>query len=218
MTAFFKAGFRRCAAAGLILPLLAGLASVLPMAPGIAATSSLVPGVPARKAISADDIERARNYFTDTVMTTHDGRKVRFYSDMLDDRVVVLNVIYTNCEGACPLQTQMLSSVSNEIGDLFGSKVHFVSVTNDAERDTPAALTEFERKQNVNLAGWTFLTGVKADVDRVISKIGLYTPNFQQHKSMILLGNTRTGHWQKVAPNVPPQAIAAKIMELASEE
>lgn len=169
----------------------------------------------AGKSISPDDIERARNYFTDTEMTTHEGNKVRFYSDMLDGRVVVVNVMYTSCKGACPLLTQMLSQVSKDLGGLFGKEVHFVSVTNDPERDTPEALAEFARKQNANLDGWTFLTGPKQQIDNVIKKIGLYTPDFEQHKSMILLGNTKTGHWQKVAPNVPYQSIVLKLKELA---
>ena len=166
--------------------------------------------------LSQSDIERARAYFTDTVMTTHAGRKVRFYSDVLDGRVVMVNVMYTNCEGSCPMLTQMLSRVSRELGDLYGSDVHFVSVSNDPERDTPEALSEFAMKQNVNLDGWTFLTGPKHQVDSVIKKIGLYTSQFEQHKAMILLGNTRTGHWQKVQPNLPYQAIALKLKELSS--
>ena len=171
----------------------------------------------AEKSLSPSDIERARNYFTDTEMITHEGNKVRFYSDMLDGRIVVINVIYTNCKGACPLVTQMLSRVSRDLGDLFGNQVHFVSVTNDPERDTPAALAEFASNQNVNLDGWTFLTGPKDKVNAVIKKIGLYTPQFEQHKSMILLGNTKTGRWQKVAPNVPYQSITVKLKELVAE-
>ena len=113
--------------------------------------------------------------------------------------------------------TQKLSQVSRELGDLYGKGIHFVSISNDAERDTPEALFEFAKKQGVNLYGWTFLTGPKKEVDNVIKKIGLYTPKFEQHKAMILIGNTRTGHWQKVKPNIPYQAMAVKLKELAGE-
>jgi cytochrome oxidase Cu insertion factor (SCO1/SenC/PrrC family) len=150
-------------------------------------------------------------------MTTHEGKKVRFYSDTLDNRTVVVNIMYTSCDGACPMLTQKLSMVSRQLGDLFGNRVHFVSVTNDAERDTPEALAEFARKQKVNLDGWTFLTGPKADVDRVIKKIGLYSPQFEQHTSMFLIGNTRTGHWQKIPPHLPHEAVTLKLKELADE-
>ena len=170
-----------------------------------------------KKALTAEDIERARAYFTDTEMSTHKGDKVRFYSDMLDDRVVAINVMYTNCKGACPMTTQKLLAVKRELGDLFGKDVFFVSVSNDAERDVPEALADFADKQGANIDGWTFLTGDKNQVDNVLKKIGLYESNFEQHKSLMLLGNTRTGHWQKVRPDVPHQAVAAKLKELAGE-
>ena len=195
---------------GLVLLTVAALFLVLPASSSGAATTTV-----STKSLSKDDIERARNYFTDTELTTHEGNKVQFYSDVLEGRIVVINVMYTNCKGACPLLTQMLSQVSKDLGGLFGKEVHFVSVTNDPERDTPEALAEFARKQNANLDGWTFLTGPKDQVDHVIKKIGLYTPKFEQHKAMILLGNTKTGHWQKVAPNVPYQSIVLKLKELA---
>ena len=192
----------------LILTLLAAYLSM----PAQAAVSSQFAS---KTSLSAADIERARNYFTDTELTTHDGRQVRFYSDMLDDRIVMINVMYTNCIGACPLTTQKLSQASRELGDLYGSKIQYVSITNDPERDTPEALTEFAKKQGVNLDGWTFLTGSKENIDKVIKKMGLYTPKIEQHKAQILIGNTSTGRWQKVKPNIPYQAIAAKLKELA---
>ncbi|MDH3449970.1 MAG: SCO family protein [Gammaproteobacteria bacterium] len=198
-------------ASSLMLALLTAALFTVLSASGFAATAESA----GKKTLSPADIERARGYFTDTELTTHDGRKVRFYSDMLDNRTVVINVIYTSCKGACPMITQMLSLVSKEVGDRFGDDIHFVSISNDPERDTPEVLTEFAQKQGVNLDGWSFLTGPKADVDGVIKKIGLYVENFEQHKSMLLIGNTRTGHWQKIPPNLPPQAIVAKLKEAA---
>jgi len=205
---------------GLLLLSVAALFMALPARSSVAANpapanSSVATSPTPAKSISRSDIDRARNYFTDTELTTHEGSKVRFYSDVLDDRIVMINVMYTNCKGSCPLLTQKLSQVSRELGELYGQSIYFVSISNDAERDTPEVLAEFARKQNVNLDGWTFLTGPKQDVDAVIKKIGLYTPRFEQHKAVILLGNTRTGHWQKVAPNLPYQAMAVKLKELA---
>jgi len=198
---------------GILFLMLAAVLFALPSSSSVAAGATAVK----TKTLSASDIERARNYFTDTELTTHDGNKVRFYSDVLDGHVVAINVMYTSCKGACPMLTQKLAQVSRELGDLFGTQIYFVSVSNDPERDTPQALSEFARKQGVNLDGWTFLTGSKLKVDGVIKKIGLYSSRFEQHKSIILLGNTRTGRWQKVEPNLPYQAMAVKLKELAGE-
>ena len=214
MNATIENRLTRRVASSLLLALAGAALLALLSGPGIAATAGSVGSV-GKKPLTPGDIERARGYFTDTELTTHDGRKVRFYSDMLDNRTVVINVIYTSCKGACPMITQMLSFVSKEVGDRFGDDIHFVSISNDPERDTPEVLSEFAQQQGVNLDGWSFLTGPKTDVDQVIKKIGLYVENFEAHKSMLLIGNTRTGHWQKIPPNLPPQAIATKLKEVA---
>lgn len=193
----------------LVLLTVAALFLALPANSTVAATTTV-----STNSLSKADIERAKNYFTDTEMTTHDGENVRFYSDVLDGRIVVINAMYTNCIGACPLVTQKLSQVSRDLGDLYGSDVYFVSISIDPEVDTPEILSEFARKQSVNLDGWTFLTGTKQKIDNVVKKIGLYTPRKEEHKALILLGNTRTGRWQKIQPNIPSQAIAAKLKEL----
>ncbi len=195
---------------GLFLLAVASLFFALPAKPSVAATTMV-----STTFLSKADTERARNYFTDTELTTHEGNNVRFYSDILKGRIVMINAMYTNCIGACPLVTQKLSQVSRELGDLYGKDIHFVSISIDPENDTPEALSEFAMEQGVNLDGWTFLTGTKQKIENVIKKIGLYTPNKEEHKALILLGNTRTGRWQKVRPNIPYQAIAVKLKELA---
>ena len=206
--AFMVERFSKMAA---FLALLIGLSVALPV---VAKTDAVVAP---KEAVSQSDNERARNYFTDTVLTTHKGNKVKFYTDMLEGRVIMINVMYTSCQGACPLMTQKLSKVSKELGDLYGKDVHFVSVSNDPERDTPEALREFAQKQAVNQNGWTFLTGPKENIDYVIQKLGLYSSQFEQHTSMILLGNTRTGHWTKINPTTPYEAIVLKLKQLAAE-
>lgn len=183
----------------------------------IPAHSAVQDGLPSQQALSAGDIERARNYFTDTELTTHDGKQVKFYSDMLDGRIVLINVMYTSCTGACPLTTQKLIRVSQKLGEMYGNDIQFISITNDPARDTPEALTKFASDQKVNLDGWTFLTGSKENVNSVIKKLGLYTEKFEQHKAQFLIGNTITGRWQKVRPDMPYQAITTKLAELAGE-
>lgn len=199
--------------------LLSVLFTALPLTAASQGLSSLAGQIGVQKLdpISDEERERARKYFTDTELTTQHGDKVLFYSDVLDGHVVMINVMYTSCPGACPLQTQKLAQVSKDLGEMYGNDIRFVSLSNDAERDTPEALLKFAEKHGVNLDGWTFLTGVKKEIDPVISKLGLFSPNFEEHTSMLLIGNTRTGHWKKVKPNVPYQSITLKLQELVSE-
>ena len=99
---------------------------------------------PPRAAASRE--ERARNYFTDTVLYDQDGRAVRFYSDVLQGNVVVVNFIFTRCTEACPLLTRRMNAVRRDLGDRFGREVRFVSISVDPEFDTPAGAPRVRRR------------------------------------------------------------------------
>jgi cytochrome oxidase Cu insertion factor (SCO1/SenC/PrrC family) len=161
---------------------------------------------------------KGREYFTDTVLEAQDGRKLRFYSDVLRGRnVVLINFMYTSCGDACPLITSTLVKARNELGDAFGRDVRFVSLSVDPEHDTPADMAKFAKKQNAVHPEWLFLTGKKANVDIVLKKLGSYTDDPTDHQTGMIIGNTRTDHWRKVRPDAPPAAIAAELRSLLAE-
>jgi cytochrome oxidase Cu insertion factor (SCO1/SenC/PrrC family) len=163
------------------------------------------------------DEERARQYFTDTVLLNQDGKQVRFYSDVLKDKVVLINFIYTNCKDTCPLMTQKMLQVKRSLGERFGHPVHFVSISVDAERDTPEMLRQFAEKQNARHPGWIYLTGNKASVDHIVRKLGQYNEEVRAHSTLMIAGNVKTRHWLKIVPMAPPAAIALKLEDLALE-
>ena len=163
------------------------------------------------------DEKRAREYFTDLPLLTQSGESVAFYSDILKDRVVLINFVYTNCEDACPLMTQMLLQVRDRLGDLFDNPVRFVSISTDPERDTPGALAEFARQQKADDPGWVFLTGEKENIDFILKRLGQYSPNFESHSTLLLAGNVRTRHWMKVPPMTPVPAIVVRLQTLVGE-
>ena len=46
--------------------------------------------------------EKQRRFFTDLKVITHEGEELRFYSDLLKDKLVVISFFYTNCPTAQP--------------------------------------------------------------------------------------------------------------------
>ncbi|MDL1862554.1 SCO family protein [Betaproteobacteria bacterium PRO7] len=160
----------------------------------------------------------ARAYFTDLELRTHDGRQVRFYSDVLEGRTVLINVIYTNCRDACPLITQRLNEVRALIGERFGRDVHFVTLTSDPERDSPATLREFAAKQSADVAGWTFLTGERGNVEHILKKLGQFSQTVEAHSTLLIAGNVGAKRWSKIRPDAPPLAIAERLKLLADAD
>jgi cytochrome oxidase Cu insertion factor (SCO1/SenC/PrrC family) len=160
----------------------------------------------------------ARAYFTDTQLVTQDGKKVRFYSDVLAGRTVLINVIYTNCKDACPLVTQKLLEVKARIGDLYGKEVHFVSISSDPERDSPAELKAFAKKQNADIPGWTFLTGDKQNIDFILKRLGQFSQHVEDHSTLLIAGNVPAKHWKKIPPSAPAPMVATQLQLLVNPD
>ena len=161
--------------------------------------------------------ERARNYFTDTEVLDQNGNKLRFYTDVLRNRVVLISFIFTNCDYACPMQAQKLKQTRALMVPAIKDEVWFVTLSVDPERDTPAAMKQFAEKQGLDESRWLFLTGKKENVDFLVKRLGQYTENVEAHTTLMLAGNDRTRHWTRVLPMVPPDGIAQQMRALVEE-
>ena len=152
-------------------------------------------------------------YFPDVQLTTQDGARVRFY-DLIKGKTVAIELIYTSCRFACPLETARLAQVQRLLGDRMGRDVFFYSISIDPEHDTPAVLKAFAETFHAG-AGWTFLTGQRADIERLARKLGLYsTPNPEDkdgHVPALLIGNESTGDWMRASALDNPNMTATMI-------
>lgn len=150
------------------------------------------------------------DYFPNVVLTTDDGRRVRFYDDVLHNKVVVLSFIFTSCPDVCPMDTAQLRRVQDLLGPRAGRDVHMYSISVDPLRDTPAVLRDYKARFGVG-PGWTFLTGAPADIALIQRKLGLIVDDDndpRDHSTSVILGNEATGQWIKRSPYDNPQVLA----------
>lgn len=154
------------------------------------------------------------NYFPNVVLTTQDGAKVHFYDDVLKGKSVVIDMIYTTCGYACPLETARLAQVQKILGDRVGKDIFFYSITIDPAHDTPRVLKAYAEKYHIG-PGWTFLTGKKADIELVGRKLGLWSDpdpnNPDGHTPSVLIGNEPGGQWMRNAATDNPRFLSNMI-------
>jgi len=183
----------------------------------------IAPAATAQNATTASELseeqelDRARAYFTNLELIDQDGRTVRFFDDVLKDKVVVINFIFTNCDGACPLMTHKLSLVRDRMEGQIADPLQFVSLSIDPERDTPAAMKEFAKSHHADHDGWIFLTGNPENLEYIIKRLGQFTDDVEAHSTMMLAGNVNTAHWIKIQPYEQPPAISEKLRGLILE-
>ena len=151
----------------------------------------------------------------DAELVTQDGEAVRLASDVIGDRIVVVDFIYTTCTTVCPVLSAVLSQVQAKLGERLGTDVLLVSITVDPNRDTPARLKAYSGKLGAG-DGWTWLTGDKTVVDGVLRAFGAYTPNFEDHPSMIVVGDGESGEWGRFLGFPAASQILTRIDELSA--
>ena len=138
----------------------------------------------------------AEKYFSDVELINQDGQKMRFYSDVLKNKVVIINTFFVTCTSVCPPLNRNMEKVQDALGDRLGKDAFLVSISVDPEADTPPRLKEYSRKFHAR-PGWIFLTGNKENVDWALYKLGQYVENKDSHSTIIIIGNEPKGLWKK---------------------
>ena len=105
-------------------------------------------------------------------LTSQDGADVSLAD--LYGKVVAVTFIFTLCSNTCPVLTPMMSLVQDRLGREFGTKVAFVSITIDPERDTPEILKLYAQMHGADLAGWSFLTGSPSVIRDLARRYGVF--------------------------------------------
>ena len=153
-------------------------------------------------------------YFPNFELTTHEGKKVRFYDDLIKDKIVVINFMYAKCEGICMPITMNLKKVQNLLGGRVGRDIFMYSVTLKPEEDTPRALKQYVRAHRIK-PGWTFLTGKPEEIDTLRRKLGFkdgkarLDKDLTNHVGMVKYGNEARSWWAMF----PGRANAPWIVE-----
>ena len=112
----------------------------------------------------------AERSFPNVTLTTHDGKKVKFYDDLLKDKIVIINFMYVKCDGKCPGTTANLVQVQKLLGDRVGKDIFIYSITLKPEEDTPKVLNAYAKAYKVK-KGWEFLTGDPKDIELLRQKL-----------------------------------------------
>lgn len=191
--------------------LLATLA-VAPLAVGVVGQSA---GTENKFKVAESSREKLRKrYFPNFELTTHEGKKVRFYDDLIKDKLVVLNFMYVKCEGVCMPVTMNLKRVQNLLKDRVGRDIFMYSITLKPEEDTPQALKHYVRAHKIK-PGWTFLTGKPDEIDTLRRSLGFKDAktkldrDLTNHTGMVKYGNEPRQWWAMF----PGEANAPWIVE-----
>jgi len=173
--------------------------------------------------------DKKANDFPNVKLKTQDGKVLRFYEDLIKDKIVIINFMYTQCKGICETGTANLVQVQKALGDHLGRDVFIYSITLDSEHDTPEVLKSYAENHGA-MPGWIFLTGNADDITILRNKLGLsnLSPDLQrelgvaikdskpgagqkQHSGMVLIHHDAFNKWEKISITSRPDHILEVI-------
>ena len=158
-----------------------------------------------------------RRYFPEMVLSTHDGRKVRLYEDLIKDKIVVMNFMYAHCRGICVPVTSNLVKVQSLLAKRVGRDIFMYSFTLKPKEDTPEVLADYAKAHGIG-PGWTFLTGDPVDMETLRQRLGFTDPDpvrdadTTNHTGMVRFGNEPLQLWAAFAGMSSPSSIATEIL------
>ena len=153
--------------------------------------------------------------FPNVPLLTHTGKEVRFYDDLLKDKKVVINFMYTVCTNICTPVTQNIRQAQQLLGN-FADDIHFYSISLTPLQDDPASLRSYMKDFQIG-KGWTFLTGTPNNVERVRQGLGFAQKDAEQdaditnHAGMLRIGNEPVASWGHASALTTGKSVARMI-------
>jgi protein SCO1/2 len=192
---------------------------------GVAAGFSIAlhwPGLaPADEPRQRGPLPKRSDSFSNVTLTTQHGQTVRFYDDLVKDRTVVINLMYSGCGDICPDNSAALRRVHERLGErIERGEITLLSISIDPAGDTPERLKKYWETFGAK-PGWLFLTGKPADVERLRRQLGLHDPDPErdadpaQHTSLIAVGNDRADRWIALPTFLHVGDLAHAIMRVS---
>ncbi len=200
-----------------------GTSEVGPNEPGSssAAVSSSVNSdsseVPKARASRRTARDRMREKIPNILLYTQDNEPVRFYEDLVKDKIVLIYFMFTTCQGICPATTTNLTKIQDLLGDRFGRDIFFIGVTLTPEIDTPEVLKKYAEQYKIK-AGWTFVTGEKEEIEMLRRSLGVYDPDpvvdadLYSHAGLVTYGNESTGRWSALPGLMKSEQIVEAML------
>ncbi len=152
--------------------------------------------------------------FPDVELVDQDGRRVRFYTDLVRGRVVAINFIFTTCTTICPPLGATFRRLQTELGERAGRDVQLISISVDPVTDTPERLKAWGEKFKA-APGWTLLTGEKAHMDELLRALAASTARPEDHSPTVIIGNDERGQWTRTYGLAKPSQLVKLVGDAA---
>lgn len=139
----------------------------------------------------------AENYTVPNVtLVNQTGVKVALDAALNSGKPVLIDFIFTTCTTICPVLSANFINFQNKLSPEL-EKAQLVSISIDPENDTPKKCAEYLKQFNAK-PGWDYLTGRRADIDKVIKAFDASATNKMAHLPIIIIWSPAKKSWTRI--------------------
>ncbi len=156
---------------------------------------------------------------TDIEVQDQDGKRLKFYADLVRGRTVVISFMFTGCKTVCPPQTAIMTDVRLKLNAAANplKDVLLISLTVDPLSDGPTQLKRFANKFEITPTlsnGWVFLTGEPEKIGVLLKSLGAAQANPNDHTDLIWLANDQKKRWTRTSGFSSPEQLVQLLQEV----
>jgi protein SCO1/2 len=156
-----------------------------------------------------------------TLLNEH-GKPVAVMDDLIQDKIVVINTIFTTCTTVCPVMGLQYAQLQKKLLKRYtqaqiDQKMLLISISIDPLNDTPERLAAFKAKFGGG-PGWTLLTGSQTNVEKLLKTTGLFAADPQEHTPITLVGSAHLNQWTRLSGLGPAKQIVKMVDKLTEKK
>jgi protein SCO1 len=197
-----------------LAPIGIAISSRLGFASGVGPVPELPAALPGKFETLKGSVASRR--FPNVEVVTQKGKNVRFYDDLVKDKIVLISFFYSKCEKFCPPQTANLVKVQKLLGDRVGRDIFMYSISLKPQQDTPEMLLDYAEMHGIQ-PGWELLTGKPENLELLRVKLGFKDSDPEvdkdtgNHIGMLLFGNDKLDRWSGCPAISSPEEIVREL-------
>lgn len=157
------------------------------------------------------ELNNAKALIPDAEVFDHNGRRVRLYSDLIKNRLVLLSFFFTDCSNICHVQGHDLARMQAALGERLGRDVSLLSISMNPAHDSPQKLKHWAKSFGVK-PGWILVSGDTPLMRKMIKDFTGNEPGAREaHFAAVFVGDDRTGMWSSADGLAGPEELIKLI-------
>ena len=148
----------------------------------------------------------------DVILIDQEAQLVTLEELVDGNDVVMVDFIFGTCTTICPILSAGFSNLQRRMGSGPGGPT-LISLSIDPEHDSPEIMAKYLKRYRAQ-PGWSFLTGDREDIDKIMHAFDAYVPDKMSHQPVTFIKAGASNRWVKIDGLVSTADLIAELEKI----